>query len=194
MPFPLRQTEARQQKRNKDVVSDVCLGRSCCPWAGADIYRVAQEPNRNRKPEPSEPFFLKPKAEPEPPEPFSRNRNRNRNRPFLLNSTETQKNLFYRGTAGTKTGTARTVPSPNRNRTEPNRIYERRNAKKKADPGKSRKSILGIPNGHFGMIFLGLSGSHRSTHIASDLASRVLISQAKPQRESESQAFRIARS
>ena len=37
-----------------------------------DFYRVAQEPNRNRKPEPSEPFFLKPKAEPEPPEPFSR--------------------------------------------------------------------------------------------------------------------------
>ena len=39
-----------------------------------------------------------------------------------------------------------------------------------------------------------LSGSHRSTHITSDLASRVLASQAKPQRESESQAFRIARS
>ena len=31
-------------------------------------------------------------------------------------------------------------------------------------------------------------------HIASDLASRALASQAKPQRESESQAFRIARS
>ena len=41
---------------------------------------------------------------------------------------------------------------------------------------------------------LGLSGSHRSTRIASDLASRALASQAKPQRESESQAFRIARS
>ena len=40
----------------------------------------------------------------------------------------------------------------------------------------------------------GLSGSHRSTRIASDLASRALASQAKPQRESESQAFRIARS
>ena len=39
-----------------------------------------------------------------------------------------------------------------------------------------------------------LSGSHRSTHIASDLAPRVLASQAKPQRESESQAFRVARS
>ena len=38
------------------------------------------------EPEPSEPFFPKPKAEPEPPEPFSRNRNRNH--PFLLNSTE----------------------------------------------------------------------------------------------------------
>ena len=32
----------------------------------------------NRKPEPSEPFFLKPKEAPELPEPFSRNRNRNR--------------------------------------------------------------------------------------------------------------------
>ena len=41
---------------------------------------------------------------------------------------------------------------------------------------------------------LVLSGSHRSTQIASDLASRTLASQAKPQRESESQAFRIARS
>ena len=39
-----------------------------------------------------------------------------------------------------------------------------------------------------------LSGSHRSTHIASDLASQALASQAKPQRESESQAFCIARS
>ena len=39
-----------------------------------------------------------------------------------------------------------------------------------------------------------LSGSHRSTQIASDLASRALASQAKPQREYESQAFRIARS
>ena len=38
-----------------------------------------------------------------------------------------------------------------------------------------------------------LSGSHRSTRIASDLASQALASQAKPQRESESQAFRIAR-
>ena len=47
------------------------------------LNRVAQEPNRNRKPEPSEPFFPKPKAEPEPLEPFSRNCNRNRNRPFL---------------------------------------------------------------------------------------------------------------
>ena len=31
-------------------------------------------------------------------------------------------------------------------------------------------------------------------HIASDLALRALASQAKPQRESEAQAFRIARS
>ena len=41
---------------------------------------------------------------------------------------------------------------------------------------------------------LSLSGSHRSTRIASDLASQALASQAKPQQESESQAFRIARS
>ena len=54
--------------------------------------RVAPEPNWNRKPEPSEPFFPKPKAEPEPPELFSRNRNRNRNRSFLSNCTETPKN------------------------------------------------------------------------------------------------------
>ena len=39
-----------------------------------------------------------------------------------------------------------------------------------------------------------LSGSHRSTHIASDLVLRALAPQAKPQRESESRAFRIARS
>ena len=44
----------------------------------AESCRVAQEPNRNRKPEPSEPFSQEPNAEPEPPEPFSRNRNQNR--------------------------------------------------------------------------------------------------------------------
>ena len=38
-----------------------------------------------------------------------------------------------------------------------------------------------------------LCGSHRSTHIAGDLALLTLVSQAKPQRESESQAFCIAR-
>ena len=48
------------------------------------LFRMAQEPNRNRKPEPLEPFFPKPKEEPEPPEPFSKNRNRNRNRPFSV--------------------------------------------------------------------------------------------------------------
>ena len=64
--------------------------------------RVAQEPNRNRKPEQSEPFFPKPKAEPEPPEPFSRNRNPNRNRPFLLNLYCNTGKPFCRGTAGTE--------------------------------------------------------------------------------------------
>ena len=69
---------------------------------------------RNRKPEPSEPFFPKPKAEPEPREPFSRNRNRNRNRPFLLNCTETKRNLFCRGTAGTENRNRlnRSIPKP----------------------------------------------------------------------------------
>ena len=78
------------------------------------ILRVAQEPNRNREPEPSEPLFPKPKAEPEPPEPFSRNRNRNRNRPFLLNYTKTQKNPFDRGTAGTenRNRSNRSIPEP----------------------------------------------------------------------------------
>ena len=71
-------------------------------------------------------------------------------------------------------------------------------------PGiEGRKSAICLPKFH--RVFrlarictkihgLFLSGSHRSTHIASDLASRALASQAKPQRESESQAFRIARS
>ena len=67
---------------------------------------------------------------------FSRNRKRNRNRrnrfpgtetgagtalSFLLNCAETRKIAFCRGTVGTETGTARTVPPPNCNRTEPNR-------------------------------------------------------------------------
>ena len=34
-------------------------------------------------------------------------------------------------------------------------IKEYSNVKKTADPGNSGKFILGIPNGHFGMIFLG---------------------------------------
>ena len=67
-------------------------------------------------------FFPKPKAEPEPPEPFSRNRNRNQNRPFLLNCTENKERPFLqRNRRNRKPGTARTVPPPNRNRTEPNR-------------------------------------------------------------------------
>ena len=56
-----------------------------------------------------------------PPEPFSRNRNRNRNRPFLLNCTEARKSLFAEEPPEPQTGTGRTVPTPNRNRTEPNR-------------------------------------------------------------------------
>ena len=52
------------------------------------------------------------------------------------------------------------------------------------NPGPPRDSIF----------WAFLSGSHRSTHMANDFASWALASQAKPQRESESQAFRIARS
>ena len=63
---------------------------------------MAQEPNRNRKPEPPEPFFQEPKEEPEPPEPFFRNRNRDRNGRSLLNSTETQEKDLCRGTARTE--------------------------------------------------------------------------------------------
>ena len=62
-----------------------------------------------------------PETEPEPPEPLSRNRNRNRNRPFLLDCAETQKTPFAMEPPEPKTGTARTVPHPNRNRTELNR-------------------------------------------------------------------------
>ena len=39
-PLPLRQTEARRRKCNKDVASDVCLSCSSCPWAGADVWHV----------------------------------------------------------------------------------------------------------------------------------------------------------
>ena len=85
-----------------------CCGCSCCSCCCCRHLscRVAQEPNRNQEPEPSEPFFPKPNAEPEPPEPFSRNRNRNRNRPFLLNCTEIQKTLFAEEPPEPKTGTA----------------------------------------------------------------------------------------
>ena len=81
-------------------------------------FRVAQEPNWNWKPEPSEPFFPKPKAEPEPPEPFSRNRNRNRSRPFLLKwSTENpflQRNRRNRKPEPLEPFHPQTVTEPNR--------------------------------------------------------------------------------
>ena len=76
---------------------------------------------RNRKPEPSEPFSQEPNAEPEPPEPFSRNPNRNRNRPLCETVLKHTKTPSPEEPPEPKTGTARTVPSPNRNRTEPNR-------------------------------------------------------------------------
>ena len=80
------------QSWNKKPSGRFFLGNNSI-WSSlfSSLTGWTQEPNLNRKPEPSEPFFSKPKAEPEPPEPFSRNRNRNRNRPFLLNSTEIHK-------------------------------------------------------------------------------------------------------
>ena len=91
----------------------VFLGKKC---------RMAQEPHQNRKPEPSEPFFQKPEAEPEPPEPFFRNRNRNRNRPFLSKHYwNIHKTPSKEEPSEPTTGTARTAPCKNRNRTEPNR-------------------------------------------------------------------------
>ena len=65
---------------------------------------VAQEPNQNQKPEPSQPFL--------------RNRNQNRNRAPLSNSVEAQKRLLSGGSEP-KTGTVRTGLCTNRNRTEP---------------------------------------------------------------------------
>ena len=38
VPSPLCQAEARQHKRNKAVASDVSLGCSCGPWAGAGRF------------------------------------------------------------------------------------------------------------------------------------------------------------
>ena len=64
-------------------------------------------------------FSQEPNAEPEPPEPFSRNRNRNRNRSCLLNLLKHRQTLFAEEPPDPKTATARTVPSPNRNQTEP---------------------------------------------------------------------------
>ena len=66
---------------------------------------MAQEPNRKRKPEPSEPFSQEPNAEPEPSS--------------LLSCAETHKNPPLEEPPEPKTGTARTVLSPTV--TEPNR-------------------------------------------------------------------------
>ena len=49
------------------------------------------------------------------------NRNRNRNRPLCETVLKHTKTLSLKEPPEPKTGTARTVPSPNRNRTEPNR-------------------------------------------------------------------------
>ena len=76
--------------------------------------QVAQEPNRNWKPEPLEQFFPKLQAEPETPEPFSRNRDKNR--PLLLNFTETnlQRNLQNRKPEPLEPFHPQTVAEPNR--------------------------------------------------------------------------------
>ena len=57
-------------------------------------FKNGEEPNRNRKPEPLEPFFQEPTLEPELPEAFFRNRNRNRNCAIPLNCAETRRNPF----------------------------------------------------------------------------------------------------
>ena len=72
--------------------------------------RVAQEPNRNRKP-----------TEPEPPNRFPQTENRNRNRPLCEIVLKHTKTPSLEEPPDPKTATARTIPSPNRNRTEPNR-------------------------------------------------------------------------
>ena len=118
--YTRKEKSASLQNTNFHMQKGPCWKRPL-NWTGSvfpllifNFYRVTQEPNRNREPEPSEPLFPKPKAEPEPPEPFSRNRNRNQNRPFLLNRTETQKTLFCRGTAGTENRNCsnRSTPEP----------------------------------------------------------------------------------
>ena len=81
--------------------------------------RVAQEPNRNQKPEPSEPFSQEPNAEPEPPEPFSRNRNRNWNRPLCETALKHTKTPSLEEPPEPESGTARIILSPIRNRSEP---------------------------------------------------------------------------
>ena len=56
-----------EQKRREREVQTTAF-----PKRQVLTFRVAQEPNRNRKPEPAEPFSQEPNAEPEPPEPFPR--------------------------------------------------------------------------------------------------------------------------
>ena len=36
VPFPVREREVQQHKRDEDVTSDICLSCSCCLWAGAE--------------------------------------------------------------------------------------------------------------------------------------------------------------
>ena len=76
-------------------------------------------PEPNAEPEPPEPFSQEPNAEPEPPEPFSQEPKPEPEPSSLLHCTETQeKDPSLEEPREPKTGTA---PSPNRNRTEPNR-------------------------------------------------------------------------
>ena len=92
----------------------VHLGPPTVLWPLLNDNRMAQEPNRNRKPEPLEPFFPKPKEEPEPQEPFSRTETGTGTVLFLLNCTGTQKNPFCRRTAGTenRNRSNRSTPKP----------------------------------------------------------------------------------
>ena len=90
--------------------------------------RMAQELNRNQKPEASQPFSI--------------NRKKNRNRWNCFSGTETgtgtvpfcktvlkQNKPFPEEPSGPKTGTARTVPCKNRSRTEPNWGHRERMSK-----------------------------------------------------------------
>ena len=104
---------------------------------------MAQEPNRNRKPEPFEPFFQTPKEQPEPSEPFFQEP---KPEPGPSLSVETVysngKTLSREELSEPKTGTARTFPYMNRNRTEPGTPCKMVKCNPRCSNGMSGKSTL----------------------------------------------------